>query len=117
MELGSNSPMIIMPDADLEKVAQATVTSGFSNAGQVCISAQRVLVDGKVYGEFLDVLKPQVEGIKAGNGLGQGVQMGPMIRESDAIRVSDWIGGGGWRSAAPHRRRPLRHDAHSHCGG
>ena len=91
MELGSNSPMIIMPDADLEKVTQATVTSGFSNAGQVCISAQRVLVDGKVYGEFLDVLKPQVEGIKAGNGLGQGVQMGPMIRESDAIRVSDWI--------------------------
>ncbi len=91
MELGSNSPMIIMPDADLEKVAQATVTSGFSNAGQVCISAQRVLVDGRVYGEFLDVLKPQVEGIKAGNGLGQEVQMGPMIRESDAIRVNEWI--------------------------
>ena len=91
MELGANCPLLIMPDADLEKVAQATVTSGFSNAGQVCISTQRVLVDGKVYGDFLDILKPQVESIKMGNGLEQGVQMGPMIREGDAIRVGEWI--------------------------
>ena len=91
MELGANCPLLIMPDADLEKVAQATVTSGFSNAGQVCISTQRVPVDGKVYGDFLDILKPQVESIKMGNGLEQGVQMGPMIREGDAIRVGEWI--------------------------
>ncbi len=91
MELGSNCPLIVMPDADLEKVAQVTVISGYGNAGQVCISTQRVLVDGKVYGEYLDVLKPKVEGIKTGNGLEPGVQMGPMIRESDAIRVGDWI--------------------------
>ncbi len=91
MELGSNSPMIIMPDADLDKVAQATIASGYSNAGQVCISTQRVLVDAKVYGEYLDVLKPQVERMNVGNPQGQGTQMGPMIRESDAIRVGDWI--------------------------
>ena len=91
MELGSNSPMIIMPDADLDKVAQATVVSGYSNAGQVCISTQRVLVDAKVYGEYLDVLKPQIEKMKVGNPQEQGTQMGPMIRESDAIRVGDWI--------------------------
>jgi glyceraldehyde-3-phosphate dehydrogenase (NADP+) len=91
MELGSNCPLIIMPDADLEKVAQATVVSGFGNAGQVCISTQRVLVDGKVYGEYLDVLGPKVAGIRTGNGLEPGVQMGPMIRESDAIRVGNWI--------------------------
>ncbi len=91
MELGSNSPMIVMPDADLEKVAQATVASGFSNAGQVCISTQRVLVDEKIYGEYLELLKPRVEALKTGNQLEQGVQMGPMVRESDAIRVGDWI--------------------------
>ena len=91
MELGSNSPMIIMPDADLDKVAQATIASGYSNAGQVCISTQRVLVDAKVYGEYLDVLKPQVERMNVGNPQAQGTQMGPMIRESDAIRVGDWI--------------------------
>ena len=91
MELGANYPLVIMPDADLEKVARATVVSGFSNAGQVCISTQRVLVDGGVYGDFLNVLKPQIDNIEMGNPLEQAVQMGPMIRESDAIRVGDWI--------------------------
>ena len=91
MEFGANCPLVIMPDADLGKVAQATVTSGFGNAGQACISTQRVLVDGKVYGEFLDVLAHQVDVVKTGNPLAEGVQMGPMIREDDAVRVTDWI--------------------------
>ena len=91
MELGSNSPLIIMPDADLEKVAQATVASGYSNAGQVCISTQRVLAHGRVYGDFLDALKPHVEAVSTGNPLEETVRMGPMIRETDAVRVGDWI--------------------------
>ena len=41
MELGSNSPLIVMPDADIAKVASATVASGYANAGQVCIATQR----------------------------------------------------------------------------
>ena len=91
MELGANCPMIVMPDADVEKVAQATVAGGFSNAGQVCISTQRVLVGSQVYGDYLDALKPQVEGLRTGDGLADGVQMGPMIRESDAARVDQWV--------------------------
>ena len=91
MELGSNSPLIIMPDADIEKVAQATVATGFSNAGQVCISTQRVLVDAQIYGDYLDALTPKVAGIKTGNPLEQGVVMGPMVREADAVRVGHWI--------------------------
>ena len=91
MELGANCPMIVMPDADVEKVAQATVSGGFSNAGQVCISTQRVLVGSQVYGDYLDALKPQVEGLRTGDGLADGVQMGPMIRESDAARVDQWV--------------------------
>ena len=59
MELGSNSPLIVMPDADLEKVAAATAVTGFTNAGQVCISAQRVLVSQGVYGDFIDALTPK----------------------------------------------------------
>ena len=59
MELGSNAPLIVMPDADLEKVADATAATGFANAGQVCISAQRVMVNQQVYGDFIDVLKPR----------------------------------------------------------
>ena len=91
MELGSNSPLIIMPDADIEKVVKGTVTSGFANAGQVCISTQRVIVNEEVYADFLDALKPAVESLNTGNPLDEGVSMGPMIRENDAVRVNQWI--------------------------
>ena len=46
MELGSNAPVIVMPDADLDKVAEAIAATGYANAGQVCISTQRVLAVG-----------------------------------------------------------------------
>ena len=91
MELGSNSPLLVMPDADLEQVALATAATGYANAGQVCISTQRVLVNHRVYGDFLDALKPKVESIVTGNPLDEQSQMGPMIREQDAIRVENWI--------------------------
>jgi acyl-CoA reductase-like NAD-dependent aldehyde dehydrogenase len=91
MELGSNSPLIIMPDADLEQVARATAATGYALAGQVCISTQRVLVNDQVYEDFLDVLRPEVESIVTGNPLEEQTQMGPMIREPDAIRVEGWI--------------------------
>jgi glyceraldehyde-3-phosphate dehydrogenase (NADP+) len=91
MELGSNSPLIIMPDADIEQVARATAATGYALAGQVCISTQRVLVNDQVYEDFLEVLRPEVESIVTGNPLEEQTQMGPMIRESDAIRVEGWI--------------------------
>jgi len=91
MELGSNSPLIIMPDADLEQVARATAATGYALAGQVCISTQRVLVNDQVYEDFLDLLRPEVEAIVTGNPLEEQTQMGPMIREPDAIRVEGWI--------------------------
>ncbi len=91
MELGSNSPLIIMPDADLEQVARATAATGYALAGQVCISTQRVLVNDQVYEDFIELLRPEVEAIVTGNPLEEQTQMGPMIREPDAIRVEGWI--------------------------
>jgi acyl-CoA reductase-like NAD-dependent aldehyde dehydrogenase len=91
MELGSNAPLIVMSDADIDKVAAATATTGFANAGQVCISAQRILVNQAVYGDFIDALKPKVEALSTGNPLQEGTGMGPMIRENDAIRVNEWV--------------------------
>ena len=91
MELGSNSPVIVMPDADLDKVAQAVAATGYANAGQVCISTQRVLTAGKVYADFLAALKPKVEALTTGNQLDEKVKVGPMIREKDAIRVDEWV--------------------------
>ena len=91
MELGSNSPLIVMPDADIEKVVAATVSSGFSNAGQVCISAQRIITNREVYADYLDALTEGVKGLNTGNPLEEGVKMGPMVRAQDAVRVNEWI--------------------------
>ncbi len=108
MELGSNSPIIVMPDADLNKVAEATVATGFANAGQVCISAQRVIALGPVYEDLIGALRPKVEAITVGDPLDARTKMGPMIRESDARRVETWVdeavAGGARLVAGGHRR-------------
>jgi len=91
MELGSNSPLIVLADADLNKVAEATIASGYGNAGQVCISTQRVIAIDRVYRDLLDVLGPRVASLTAGDPLQEGTKLGPMIRERDAARVSQWV--------------------------
>ncbi|MBI3779550.1 MAG: aldehyde dehydrogenase family protein [candidate division NC10 bacterium] len=91
MELGSNSAVIVMPDADPEKVAAAVAATGYSNAGQVCISTQRVLTSGRIYSDFLDAVKPKVAALTTGNPLDERTKVGPMIREKDAIRVEEWV--------------------------
>ena len=108
MELGSNCPLIIMPDADLDKVAAAVATTGYANAGQVCISTQRVLAAGQVYSDFLGALKPKVEGLVTGDQLDEKTQVGPMVKESEAVRVEAWINeavAGGARLIAGGGRR------------
>jgi acyl-CoA reductase-like NAD-dependent aldehyde dehydrogenase len=80
-----------MDDADMEKVVRATVATGYSNAGQVCISTQRVLADRRIYRDYLDALKPAVEALRVGDPLQEQTQMGPMVRERDAIRVEQWV--------------------------
>lgn len=91
MELGSNAPVIVMPDADLDKVAAAVAATGYANAGQVCISTQRVLTAGRVYSDFLAALTPRVEALVTGDQLDERTKVGPMVREKDAVRVEEWI--------------------------
>lgn len=91
MELGSNSPLIVMDDADIDAVVAATVATGYGNAGQVCISTQRVLVDSKCYGDYLDALKPKVEAIATGDPLHAETKMGPLVQLKEAERVGNWI--------------------------
>jgi acyl-CoA reductase-like NAD-dependent aldehyde dehydrogenase len=91
MELGSNAPLIVMPDANLEKVAAAVAATGYANAGQVCISTQRVLTSGRVYADFLAALRPKVAALTTGSQLDEGVKVGPMVREREAVRVDEWV--------------------------
>jgi acyl-CoA reductase-like NAD-dependent aldehyde dehydrogenase len=114
MELGSNSPIIVMPDADLHKVAEATIATGYSNAGQVCISTQRVIALPGVYDELIGVLGPKVQAITLGNPLDEKTKMGPMVRQADAERVESWVNeavAGGAKLVAGGRRQGTFYEA------
>jgi acyl-CoA reductase-like NAD-dependent aldehyde dehydrogenase len=91
MELGSNSPLVVMPDADPAKVATAIAAAGYANAGQSCISTQRVIVHRNVYQDVLDALVPAVSGLSAGDPMLESTNVGPLVREADAERVASWI--------------------------
>jgi glyceraldehyde-3-phosphate dehydrogenase (NADP+) len=91
LELGANCPLIVLPDADLDRAAAATATGGYVNAGQVCISVQRVLVADEVYDPFVELLTPLVEEIRTGHPLADGTTMGPVVSEREARRVETVI--------------------------
>jgi acyl-CoA reductase-like NAD-dependent aldehyde dehydrogenase len=91
LELGSNCPLVVLPDADLKRVAEATVIGGYINAGQVCISTQRILVHREAYSDFLSALKPRVEAIKVGDPFAGDTKLSAMITVADAQRVETWV--------------------------
>jgi len=91
LELGGNAPVIVHSDADLEYAADRCVTGGFGYAGQTCISVQRILVEHSVYGKFTDFFVDGVKKLKTGDPLDESTDVGPLIRESDAIRTVNWI--------------------------
>lgn len=91
LELGANCPMIVMPDADLELAAEASAAGGYVNAGQVCISLQRVIVHEDVYADYLDALQEPVEAFRMGDPLAADTKIGAMISEKEAVRVAQWV--------------------------
>jgi acyl-CoA reductase-like NAD-dependent aldehyde dehydrogenase len=91
MELGGNGPVIVLDDADLDLAAKAIAVGGYANAGQVCISAQRILTADRIGGDLIDALKPHVAALVTGDPLASDTKMGPMIRAADATRVTEWI--------------------------
>ena len=87
LELGASCPVVILPDADIELAASAIAGGGYTNAGQVCISVQRVVADRRVIADLLDALVPKVEAIKLGDPSDPDTALGSLISERDAIRV------------------------------
>ena len=91
LELGGNAPVIVHSDADLEYAAERCVTGGFGYAGQTCISVQRILVEHSVYGRFTDLFVDLVKKLKTGDPLDESTDVGPLIRNSDAVRTTAWV--------------------------
>jgi acyl-CoA reductase-like NAD-dependent aldehyde dehydrogenase len=93
LELGSSCPVIILPDADIELAASAVAAGGFINAGQVCISVQRVITHPAIAADFLDALVPKVEAIRTGDPRAADTTMGTLISAAEAERVEQSIRG------------------------
>ena len=91
LELGGNAGVIVHSDADLAYAADRCVAGGFGYAGQTCISVQRILVEHSIYGKFTELLLAGVSKLKVGDPLDESSDLGPLIRESDAIRAADWV--------------------------
>src|SRR3954454_6514577 len=87
LELGASCPVVVLPDADIDAAAAAVALGGFVNAGQVCISVQRVITHPKIAGDFLDALVPRVQKISTGDPRSADTGMGTLITEQEAERV------------------------------
>lgn len=87
LELGGNAPFIVFADADIERAVQGLMASKFRNAGQTCVCANRVLVQHDVYDAFAQRLERAVRDLSVGNGLDEGVSVGPLISSRAAEKV------------------------------
>jgi acyl-CoA reductase-like NAD-dependent aldehyde dehydrogenase len=91
LELGGNAGVIVHSDADVAYAADRCLAGGFGYAGQTCISVQRILVEQSVYGKFTDLLVAGVKNLKTGDPAEDTTDVGPLIRESDAVRATEWV--------------------------
>ncbi|RKX28537.1 MAG: aldehyde dehydrogenase, partial [Candidatus Zixiibacteriota bacterium] len=91
MELGSNSPVIVWKDADLDLAVESCVSGSFWAAGQNCIGVQRLLVHRDIYDTFKSRFVELTKKYKIGDKMNEATDMGPMITETEAKRVETWI--------------------------
>jgi glyceraldehyde-3-phosphate dehydrogenase (NADP+) len=91
MELGSNSPVIVLKDADLEDAVESTVSGAFWAAGQNCLGVQRIYVEASIFDEFKEKFVARTKQYQVGDKLLETTDMGPMITEKEAKRVESWV--------------------------
>ena len=91
LELGSTAPLIIEPGSNVETIAEKVSVSGFSHAGQSCISTQRILVHSSLKNDFVAALEAEVTKLVTGDPLVATTDVGPLITGHEARRVEQWI--------------------------
>ncbi|MFN0059609.1 MAG: aldehyde dehydrogenase family protein [Planctomycetota bacterium] len=87
LELGGKDPLIVLDDADLDAAARFAANNSFRNAGQVCVSTERIYVDAKIANAFEGKLAGFTQQMRVGSGLDSGVQVGPVVnaRQRDHV--------------------------------
>ncbi|HEV7889931.1 MAG TPA: aldehyde dehydrogenase family protein [Pyrinomonadaceae bacterium] len=91
LELGGNAPVIVDETADVDYAVNRTAASAFAYAGQVCISAQRVLVQSSVAEEFTEKFVAKAKALRAGDPLDEATELSNMIDEPAARRAEEWV--------------------------
>jgi len=91
LELGGNAPFIVFDDADLDAALEGLLISKYRNAGQTCVTTNRILVQASVHDEFVRQLVERASRLKVGNGLDNDVQVGPLISISAVETVERHI--------------------------
>ena len=91
LELGGNAPFLVFDDADLDEAVKGAMQSKYRNAGQTCVCVNRIYVQDGVYEAFAQKFQAAVEKLKIGNGLDDGVDVGPLIDDRAAAKVREHI--------------------------
>ncbi|MGO4838894.1 aldehyde dehydrogenase, partial [Rhizobiaceae sp. 2RAB30] len=91
LELGGQSPFVVLDDADPEEAAAAAARRSFSNMGQICIAVNRILVSRGIHKDFVEALVAETSKIKLGHGVLPGVLYGPMLHEGVRSRVTSHV--------------------------
>ena len=110
MELGGNAPFIVFDDADLEAAVAGAMLSKYRNTGQTCVCANRFLVQDGIYDAFAERLAEAARDLKVGDGMGDGVQQGPLIDQGAVEKVEAHVADAvakGARLATGGRRHAL----------
>jgi succinate-semialdehyde dehydrogenase / glutarate-semialdehyde dehydrogenase len=105
LELGGHNPVLVFEDADLEKAVEGSLLAKFRNTGQSCIAANRIYVQHSVYPRFVELFVSKTKALKVGDGLEDGVQIGPLIDEAALEKATRHV-----QDAVSKRARLL-------CGG
>jgi len=91
MELGGNAPYIVFDDADIDAAVEGAIANKFRNAGQVCVSVNRFYIHEAVYDAFVNKLAERVNALKVGNGMEEGVVVGPLIESAAVDKVREHV--------------------------
>jgi succinate-semialdehyde dehydrogenase / glutarate-semialdehyde dehydrogenase len=91
LELGGNAPILVFPDVNLADVAEKAIAFKFRNAGQVCVAPQRFFVHSQVLEEFSDLVSQRANAMRVGNGLHEGIELGPLINARQRERVESLV--------------------------
>ena len=105
LELGGHAPVLVFDDADLNRAVEQTVVAKFRNTGQSCIAANRIYVQAGIYERFVEAFVARVRSLKMGNGLEDGVDVGPLVNAE------------GLELALAHVRDAVEAGATLLCGG